>query len=125
MLLKPTQALLSVSAAGDGDTSLRPAAHRPHAVCGALVLIPRPTIAHLPVAAGETPLLSHLSQLHQRELHTLMLHIVLTVKVSTVCLTDNAHFGIIGSIGIGSALRLGWSMMEKGARKCERRPALN
>jgi hypothetical protein len=27
-----------------------------------------------------------------------------------VHLTDNAHFGIIGLIGIGSALGLGWSM---------------
>jgi hypothetical protein len=109
MLLKPTPAL-SVSTAGNGDTPPRPATHRPHAVHGALVLTLRPTIAHSLVAAGETPLLCHLSQLHQREPHALMRHIVLTVKVSTVRPTDNAHFGIISLIGIGSALGLGWSM---------------
>jgi hypothetical protein len=38
-----------------------------------------------------------------------MPHVVLTVKVNTVCLTDDAHFGIISLIRIGSALRLGWS----------------
>jgi hypothetical protein len=90
MLLEPTPALLYVSVAGVGDTPPRPAAHRPHAAHGALVLIPRPTIVHLPVAAGETPLLCHLSWLYQRELHALMPRVVLTVKVSTACLTDDA-----------------------------------
>jgi hypothetical protein len=53
-----------------------------------------------------TPWPNHPSQLHQRELHALMPHAVLTVKRHTVHLTNDALSGSIGLTRLGFPHRL-------------------
>jgi hypothetical protein len=104
----PTQALPSVNAAGAGVTQQKLAAHKLHTANDALVLTPRPIIAHLPAAAEETPQLIPPSPLHQRELHALILPTVSTAKGNIVRPTNNALTGSTALTGPGFPLGLLW-----------------
>jgi hypothetical protein len=104
----PTPVLPSVSVAGAGVTQQKLAAHKLHTAHNALVLTPRPTIAHLLAAAEETPQQIPPSPLHQRELHALILPTVSTAKGNTVQLTNNALTGGTALTGPGFPHGLLW-----------------